>query len=398
MSFGAAYAASPAEVLDLGTLEQTGRLLAGFLGAEWKNTAVSRTSGATSSSQPNAAAALAWPLAPLIEQLVEAYGVSRSEAPVRNLIQAAFPPWAARRSSVDERGNLIVKLGRKGEPKALFIAHVDEIGFEVERIERTGRAATKPSGGILEELFTSRPVVVLGARGPLDAVMTNSGEIDIGAVSREEAEAAGVTSGVTVATPKHYRWLFGSRISARSLDDRVGCAVLLAALRERGGVAERWLDRGEPVWIMFSVEEELGMLGSASTAQQVRPQRVYPVDSFVTSDSPLEDRRRAYARLGDGFVLRALDDSGATPRPWVEYVAELARKHQIPIQYGVTAGGNDGSRFVEFGAVNIPLSWPLRYAHTAAEVADMSDAEALRKIVAVLLEQELAGKMSDAVQ
>jgi putative aminopeptidase FrvX len=158
------------------------------------------------------------------------------------------------------------------------------------------------------------------------------------------------------------------------------------------------LDRGEPVWIMFSVEEELGMLGSASTAQRIRPQRVYPVDSFVTSDSPLEDRRRAYARLGDGFVLRAVDGSGATPRPWVERVVALARKHQIPVQAGVTAGGNDGSRFVEFGAVNIPLSWPLRYAHTAAEVADMNDIEALRRIVSVLLEQELAGGISSVAE
>ena len=64
----------------------------------------------------------------------------------------------------------------------------------------------------------------------------------------------------------------------------------------------------------------------------------------------------------------------------------------------MTAGGNDGSRFVEFGPVNIPLSWPLRYAHTAAEVADMNDVEALRKIVSVLLEQELAGGVSGVVE
>jgi putative aminopeptidase FrvX len=40
----------------------------------------------------------------------------------------------------------------------------------------------------------------------------------------------------------------------------------------------------------------------------------------------------------------------------------------------------------------------LRYAHTAAEVADMNDVEALRKIVSVLLEQELAGGVSGAVE
>jgi len=48
--------------------------------------------------------------------------------------------------------------------------------------------------------------------------------------------------------------------------------------------------------------------------------------------------------------------------------------------------------------VNIPLSWPSRYAHTAAEVADMNDIEALRRIVSVLLEQELAGGISSATE
>jgi putative aminopeptidase FrvX len=114
------------------------------------------------------------------------------------------------------------------------------------------------------------------------------------------------------------------------------------------------------------------------------------VDSFVTSDSPLEEKRLADARLGEGFVLRAMDSSGITPRAAVERVVELARSHGIPYQLGVTAGGNDGSTFVPYGAVNVPLSFPLRYAHSPGEVADLRDAEALRSIVAVLLEAELA--------
>ena len=63
----------------------------------------------------------------------------------------------------------------------------------------------------------------------------------------------------------------------------------------------------------------------------------------------------------------------------------LAKKLKIPAQHGVTAGGNDGSKFVRRGAVNIPLSWPLRYAHSAAEVADLKDVEALRRIVGALV-------------
>jgi PAS domain S-box-containing protein len=105
---------------------------------------------------------------------------------------------------------------------------------------------------------------------------------------------------------------------------------------------------------------------------------------------PLEDRRIGYAALGAGFVVRAIDESGMIPRRAVQRIAELAALRGIPMQVGVTAGGNDGSRFVTAGAINIPLSWPLRYAHTAAEVADLRDIEALLRITTALLEQELS--------
>ena len=88
--------------------------------------------------------------------------------------------------------------------------------------------------------------------------------------------------------------------------------------------------------------------------------------------------------------MRAKDNSGITPREAVGQVLTLAKKLNIQAQHGVTAGGNDGSQFVRRGAVNIPLSWPLRYAHSAAEVADLKDVEALRQIVRALVEAGLS--------
>ncbi len=50
----------------------------------------------------------------------------------------------------------------------------------------------------------------------------------------------------------------------------------------------------------------------------------------------------------------------------------------------MTGGGNDGSAFLKYGAVNIPLAWPLRYSHSPAEVIDTRDLDALAGILAVL--------------
>jgi len=63
---------------------------------------------------------------------------------------------------------------------------------------------------------------------------------------------------------------------------------------------------------------------------------------------------------------------------------KLARENDIGVQYGVTGGGNDGAVFVRYGALDIPLGWPLRYSHSPGEVIDTRDFDGLSKIIAVL--------------
>jgi len=65
-------------------------------------------------------------------------------------------------------------------------------------------------------------------------------------------------------------------------------------------------------------------------------------------------------------------------------VIQLARKNGIPVQYGITAGGNDGSAFVRYGSADIPLGWALRYSHSPAEVVDTRDVDALGRIIAAI--------------
>ncbi len=117
------------------------------------------------------------------------------------------------------------------------------------------------------------------------------------------------------------------------------------------------------------------------------PDYVFAVDTFVSSDSPLESSRFARGILGKGFALRAVDSSNVAPRKLVDRVIALAGRNGIPVQYGVTAGGNDGAAFVPYGSVDIPLAWPLRYSHSSGEVADLKDVEALARIVAVLAKE-----------
>jgi len=132
-----------------------------------------------------------------------------------------------------------------------------------------------------------------------------------------------------------------------------------------------------------------GLVGAAALAKRLAaeghsPDYVFAVDTLVSSDSPLESKRFADAELGKGFAVRAVDNSNIAPRDLVAKVEKLARANQIPVQLGVTGGGNDGATFVPYGAVDIALGWPLRYSHSAAEVIDTRDVDALARIIAVI--------------
>jgi putative aminopeptidase FrvX len=112
------------------------------------------------------------------------------------------------------------------------------------------------------------------------------------------------------------------------------------------------------------------------------PDYVFAIDTFVSADSPLESKRFGDAILGKGFVVRAVDNSNVVPRNLAEKVVSMARAANIPAQYGVTGGGNDGAAFLLYGSTDVALGWPLRYSHSPGEVIDVRDLSALAKIVA----------------
>ncbi|HEU5041328.1 MAG TPA: M20/M25/M40 family metallo-hydrolase [Gemmatimonadales bacterium] len=323
----------------------------------------------------------------LLRVLVEAYGPSGMEAPVREAVRRALPAWA--RPEVDSAGNLIVTLGR-GEPTVVFVAHMDEVGFEVRAIAEDGTLEVEPLGGLFPSLWEGRPALVhSGGRPvpgvfpprPADAPATRQPpalRVDLGTGSRAGTEALGVRVGHTVTSPKEYVRLAGFRATGRSFDDRVGSAALVLAVRGLDPARLR-----HTVVFIWSTREEIGLEGARAAAHALgtRPARVHAVDTFVSADSPLEPRGFAVAPLGRGPVARALDNSSVTPPALLDSLVAVARARSIPLQVGATNGGNDGSAFGEYGVPDVPIGWPLRYSHSPVEVVDLRDVAGLAALV-----------------
>jgi len=327
----------------------------------------------------------------VLSQLVESYGVSGMETPVRATVQRLLPSWV--RAETDTAGNVWVRVGQ-GEGPVVIVAHMDEIGFRIDTINADGTLGLRTRGGFIVSLFEGKPALIHtggadipGIFLPRDTGFTRRTppplRVSVGATSRAGAESLGVKLGQTITMPKQYVRLAGTRATGRSFDDRMGCAALILALRQ--------LDRAKlkhPVVFLFSTREEIGLEGAAAAARQLgtSTRRVHAIDTFVSADSPLELQNFAVAKLGHGAVARALDNSSITPPAYVDSLADLARRRGIALQIGTTNGGNDGSTFVEFGVVDVPMGWPLRYSHSPVELVDLKDLVSLADLVRAVAE------------
>lgn len=325
----------------------------------------------------------------VLKVLVETPGVSGFEQPVRNKVQAYLPSWA--KPQIDTKGNLIVTFG-SGTEHLMFISHLDEVGYTVREIKEDGTLQVSNRGGFYDKYYEARPVVVHTRRGPVSGVikprlgyLTAEAEIQyalndvrvyLGTDTKSDTEELGIRVGDSITVPKRFVQLSNDRATARSFDDRSGCTAMILALMK--------LDPSKvnkKVTFAWVVEEEVGLNGARAIAERSDVDYVFAVDTFVTSDSPREDKRYANAAVGDGFVIRALDTSSITPPALVRRVMEIARRNSVPVQVGTTNGGNDGSTFIRYGSADIPISWPGRYSHSPVEVLAKSDLEALSEII-----------------
>lgn len=326
--------------------------------------------------------------AELLKTLADTPAVSGHEAEVRRAIIDALPDWAKARTRTDSEGNLILEVGPERDPM-MFIAHQDEVGFEVTNIAADGAVSLRTRGGLFQSLwegqvaqlyFDGGEIPMLGVFVPRETATTKQPEALTAwfGYDGDGAKRRGVATGMSVISSKDATRLGNTRFTARALDDRAGSTALILAIRR---ITPALLKR--KVIFAWSVREETGLEGAIALAKHYGSlvKRVYSVDTFVSSDSPVETTRFAYAPLGRGAVIRGLDNSAIAPLAEMDRILGIARAQRIPIQVGATNGGTDGSDFVRYGALHVSLSWPGRYSHSPVEVLDLRDLQALERLI-----------------
>ncbi len=322
----------------------------------------------------------------LLEKLCNAMSVSGDEGEVRRIVMEEVKPYADE-IKVDALGSVLVRKNStsaspsKGKKplRVLLDAHMDEVGFMIVNDDDDGFYQFEVVGGIDERHLVGKQVIVgrdhvmgvIGAK-PIHlttpeerqhTISTESMRIDLGPEGK-----AKVGDRATFAT-KFKR--AGPSIMSKSIDDRIGVAILIELLKNAPKNIELCLS--------FSVQEEIGLRGAKVAAHYFEPDLAIAVDSTPARDLPDFEGRENYTyntQLGFGPAIYMANSSTLDDPRLVRFLAETAEKNKIQYQFRQPGGGGTNAGAIQQSRAGVPVvsvSVPHRYTHSPISVSRVDD-------------------------
>jgi putative aminopeptidase FrvX len=334
----------------------------------------------------------------LLEELSTCPGPPGGEEPVAELMRSHLQ--ASCRIRRDGLGSLIAeKKGARAKPRIMLTAHMDEVGFMVQNITSQGYLRLQPLGGWVAGQLPGQRLSIHGSRGPVEGIIgavpphfrkDEKGEIkieellvDVGASSPEEVESLGLRLGDLV-TPFSRFAIFNAKLLAnKAWDDRVGCAVLVAAVKQLA-------DHPNTVVAVATVQEEVGSRGAITAVEVARPQVAVVLEGPPADDLPGIAKDNPQGALGRGCQVRLYDPSTIIHRRFWEWVADLARRRGVSHQIAVRQSGATDARAIQLAQGGIPtvvLGVPVRHAHGHNGLIHLDDVQATLTLTAAILEE-----------
>lgn len=321
----------------------------------------------------------------LLEKLINAFGVSGYEKEIRNVIKEEVKDYADE-ITVDALGNLIVYKAGTGDNKKKIMAsaHMDEIGFQVVKIDEKGQIRVRALGGIpvigtaMNRVKFRNGIIGLVASTIKEKELTNDTKklyIDIGASSKEEAEKY-LKVGDVAAYVGDYAELKEDNVTGKALDDRIGCYILIEALKK---IDKPYND----LYFVFSTQEEVGLRGATVAAERIKPEIGIALDVTTAHDYP--NCPEGSNKVGGGTAIKVSDGSVICNEYLVEEMVNCAKENEIAYQLDVIdAGGTDAGAINKsyFGVRATGISVATRYVHGPNALISMKDTEASIELLA----------------
>jgi putative aminopeptidase FrvX len=339
----------------------------------------------------------------LLQRLSDAPGPPGAEEPVRVIMVGEMKPLATEPIRYDGMGSVIAQQGTTG-PRIMIDAHMDELGGMVRRVTPNGFLTMQMLGGWLDQALVDQRWIIIGSKGPVHAVTgirdihivapeertkvfsRDQLYLDIGAKDAKEAAAMGVEAGDPVVPDSPFTVMNGSKnYLAKGWDDRIGCAVLLEAMRRTAA-----MPHANQLFYVATTQEEIGLRGARAAVETVKPDIGVAIEGGITGDTPTSHPEETQVKLGAGPGMFLYDSSTIANRKMVAFVKKTAAAKQLPLQADLVQGYGDDSAEIQTmngGAPTINLVVPVRYTHSHNGIVNRQDFDQTVDLVVSMLVQ-----------
>lgn len=272
-------------------------------------------------------------------------------------------------------------------------AHADEICWMVNMIDPDGMLRVKRNGGSDNMIAASKTVVVRTHdgkyhRGVFGSPAVHTREnytvkgpeqhelwVDLG-LNRKEVDALGIEVGNMVIFDDKFSQI-GNYWTGKSLDNKIGGYIIAEVARKlkKGNIKLPY-----NLYIVNSVQEEVGLHGAKMIAQRLKPDLALVHDVCHNTGTPgIVNTKEGNHKGGEGPVL---EYSPQNHRKVIKKIKSVASANNITTQASIGSFGNDTMGFflANGGTPTAIISTALKYMHTCVEMAHVTDVENVTKL------------------
>ncbi len=298
---------------------------------------------------------------------------------------------------VDNYGTAVGVINPKAEYKVVIEAHADEISWFVNYITKDGLIYVIRNGGSDHQIAPSKRVNIHTEKGIVKAVFgwpaihTRSGEkeeaptlknifLDCGCTSKEEVEAMGIHVGCVITYEDEFMVLNDRYYVGRALDNRAGGFMIAEVARL---LKENKIKLPFGLYIVNSVQEEIGLRGAEMIAHRIKPNVAIVTDVTHDTQTPMINKvTQGDLACGNGPVVSY---APAVQTNLNKLLIKAAEENQIPFQRQAssrsTGTDTDAFAYSNDGVVSALISLPLRYMHTTVEMVHKEDVDNVIRLI-----------------
>ncbi|MEM9918254.1 MAG: M42 family metallopeptidase [Bacteroidota bacterium] len=282
--------------------------------------------------------------------------------------------------------------------KVVIEGHADEISWFVHYITDDGFIHVSRNGGSDHMIAPSKRVNIHTPKGPVRGVFgwpaihtrrsndsksapnINNIFIDVGAKDKEEILEMGIHIGCVITFDDEMEMLNDRYYVGRALDNRMGgfCIAEVARMIKENGIELPY-----SLYIVNSVQEEIGLRGAEMIAHTIKPNVAIVTDVTHDTHTPMINKKQhGDIKCGGG---PSVTYAPAVHNKLLQLIIDTADSFEIPFQRETasrrTGTDTDAFAYSNGGVPAALISLPLRYMHTTVEMAHKDDIENVIKLI-----------------